>query len=274
MFACIHEKTLPAWYELGFTEKGKSLLVSVSPSSYQSLISRISADLPVVAPLREEFGLPAFVPPTVEHWGFGPIVQRAPEIQPEWVTWQCPLPQFVPSTPKGRRDLEAEVDWPKLWSVAATLHILFAALYGIKDKGSCPKAQLLECALTPGHGLGQCGIWVGVSPALRRWLSQQPQGTAHPILGAVMQTAYKQMYGLKKLSAHDQRTIYALTQQPGVIMFQTIGDACDLGSGGRWELDQAEGYLLSPHNVDSPLQQLTLLMGAAAMYQLARHDGF
>lgn len=58
----------------------------------------------------------------------------------------------------------------------------------------------------------------------------------------------------------------------GGFVLQTIGNACDISPHDWWERMEGHGHELVPHNVDHPMQQLSLLAGLAALVDLARKD--
>lgn len=268
MFRCSIKKSLPTWYELGITADGTSLILSVAPGAFSDLKRRLVPTLPVIQAILSEFKFQAFIPPAEASWGFGPVFQSAPAQYPEWITWQCPLPQLT------RKNISV-VNWPAAYAVSVSLALTCNALYITDDKSGCDRSQLLECDLGIGKAMGTWNLSVGISPDLCRWLANQPHNAHHPAITNVMHNAYGHIYGDTKLDKYTKQKIWALTRQPKWINFHTEGDACGLDPCSAMA-EQAidRGYYLSPHNVDSPLQQLVLLAGVAALYQQARQDGF
>lgn len=88
-----------------------------------------------------------------------------------------------------------------------------------------------------------------------------------------MQDVYTYMRG-GKLWPFIQREFRVLLRRPKWVNFSCPGNACGLDPEDYYEKSLDWGYQLVPHNVDSPLQQLTLLAGVAMLYQLARQEGF
>ena len=58
------------------------------------------------------------------------------------------------------------------------------------------------------------------------------------------------------------------------LFLRVPGDACEIGVDGSGVPWGDEGVGMPSHNVDTPIQQLTLLTGIAAFHDMARQAGF
>lgn len=259
-FNCGLKLRLPAWYELGIADEGRRLVVSLGPTAYAVIQEHLTGRYQWITRFKEQFRLPAFVPPTESAWGFGAVCVSQSARREGWKAWEIELPAVAP-----------EQQWTAFRAITASLASLFMCLWLVEDRGDCSAPQLLECELLVGEGMGGSGIWAGTSPTLCRWLAQQPHESYHPGISAAMRCAFQQLSGKEPLG---QSRIHALMRQPKWVNFNCVGNACGLDPDGYENRDLDKGYMLLPHNVDSPIQQLTLLVGLAALHHYARADGF
>ena len=58
----------------------------------------------------------------------------------------------------------------------------------------------------------------------------------------------------------------------GRFYLRTIGNACDISTLDGEHRQPGEGHELGCHNLDTPIQQLSLLAGLATMHELAQKN--
>jgi len=63
-----------------------------------------------------------------------------------------------------------------------------------------------------------------------------------------------------------------LGEENGAFFLETLGNACDVSTTDWWHRREGEGHDLDCHNLDSPIQQMSLLAGLAKMHDLASAD--
>jgi hypothetical protein len=84
-----------------------------------------------------------------------------------------------------------------------------------------------------------------------------------------MQLTYQTIFDSNQYKEYDFRA--SIDHDDGWINISCPGDACDINpSNGR--VEKGLGYEFSSHNVDTPAQQLTLLVGLAALHDKARRE--
>ena len=109
-----------------------------------------------------------------------------------------------------------------------------------------------------------------VCPPLCVWLSQQEHDSDSLEIVEAMKKVFWHMSSRPDPDSFDYVRFRAWMRQPKWINLDCPGNACGLDPDDYGNLSLERGYGLAPHNVDTPIQQLTLLSGLAALCQLAR----
>lgn len=250
---------IPACYDL--TLEGTTLLFHVHPRGAEVLKQVLNGPVPLVSVLREELSLPKFIPPTEEQWGFGKILTCRQSALSGWILYQCPLPVVLGP------QIGDEANWQEAFAVSATLQVLFRALVlevleGERDS-LLPQLLFIDGMVARG-GMHGGSLHATLCPPLCTWLSQQEDNSECPEIVEAMKRVFEHMSG------REESEFRAWLRQPKWINLSCPGDACGLDPDGYNDLSLERGYTLSPHNVDTPIQQFTLLSGLAVLCQLAR----
>lgn len=113
-------------------------------------------------------------------------------------------------------------------------------------------------------------FWGDFSFLLVNWLKTiKETDSVLPLVRNAAMDAYSKMDGRKPdvFNEYHFRTIL----QKGRLIMDCPGDACGVYPN-EW-VEEDNGYKFACHNVDSPMQQLTLLAGLAALHDEARKAG-
>lgn len=239
-------------------------MINVRQEAHQYISDLLSKPkVPLVNLLRSDFSLPAFIPPPNDELGFGPVLSRVEESRPGWVTWRCAMPACKK---------KFEIDWNRLYAISATLNVLTTSLSIFDGKTEEVKPQLICVRITTMHGPHGGSLSADLSKALLPWLSSQPDNSRNIDIQTTMRNTYERLSKYKVPSLSFGR-FDAMMRQPHWVNLSCPGDACGLDPEDYYTRD-GRGYKLLPHNVDSPVQQLTLLMGLAVMHDQARKAGY
>lgn len=265
MYQCVHEGQQPCSYELSLLKERPGIIVSVSPNALLKLESELSTSSTMVQSLQSRGVSSEFVPPSSSAWGFSEVLVPADCPYSNWSAWSCSWPHAL--------DLSSR-DCTSLREIAFTLVILFESLMFI-DETESNRFQLLECQLdSGGDSLGRWGLWAGVSAPMVQWLLTFPVETVHQQATDGMLAAWRHMTG--DTDCLETSLTCAKNNHPGAVLLRCPGNACDLAVDGnevgriRQNCERDVGYVLTPHNMDAPVQQLTLLTGLACLYEQAR----
>ncbi len=271
----LFDKTwVPAWYEIGVRDAG-TLLLHAHRKTLAAAEALPWATAPGPAHMAKTWGLEPFTPPREGNCGFGETLVLAASDRPEWVTWEVPLPKI-------RASLGEFEEWPKsrILSLRATLDFIFRNVFfcvhydGLNT--NWPEGQLLVvegvCLPDPGPdslgGASSGSLSASITPDVCRWLAAQPHDEhCQPIVDAM-----RAADGFMWEGRDSGYRFGAWCRQPKWLNLSVPGNACGLDPDGYNQANDDSGYELVPHNVDSTLQQLTLLVGLAKLHDLVRAD--
>lgn len=126
--------------------------------------------------------------------------------------------------------------------------------------------QLLTAQILSSLDNWRSGVYGEFSPTLAKWLRSLGQYTEIPEVSTAMMAAHERICHDKP----EKSSFRAMVLHPnGYYVADCPGQACGVLTSGH-DLDLDEGYEFSCHNVDSPIQSLTLLAGLAALSDTAR----
>lgn len=250
---------VPGWYDLSFP--GNTLLLNSHPAASEWVCGRLTTSFPRAQSLQSLLDLPQFIGAGEETWGFGPVITKTSE-GTSWPTWECPLPTIQSSDPEG--------GWDKAYAVSTTLGLLFDTLDFVEAETNHPKPQLLTInGLTVNKDSPQvAALGISLSPEMCHWLTGKASSELQEIDQA-MSSAYKHM--LKSSVSISEKRFQARFSEAGMLHLYGEGNSCSLDPSSS--LFPGEGYELVTHNCYTPVQQLTLLVGIAKLYEIARREG-
>lgn len=258
----------PAVYDLKVGGQSQSLVIAVHQEVLDYTTATLSKPgIPMIDSLREELSLPAFIRPIEgECWGFGPIIGSLPTMRDDHALLRCPLPVV------SKAGDFKKANWEAAYATSATLNVLFTLLSLDEVEISDQEFhQLISVNLLTRKGTHGGSLSVTLAKALLPWIKSQPIDINHRNIARVMKAAHEQLIGLQPL--FDLRDFAVVTRESNQVHLSVPGDACGLDPTD-FLFEEDKGYRLSPHNVDNPVQQLTLLMGIAAICEAARKAGY
>ncbi len=248
----LHMQDAPAWYDLSPSNDG--IIISVHPAEYDDLMTLLRTTSAQDFVGDQKVG--PFISPDERAWGFGSTIVTGALDERGWRTINCEFPKPV-------RD---EFPWERLYTVSFTLQLVFDHLNAGGNKTAESRRQCFSVALFTGREAWGGGIGAKLSPSTVRWLRSIDQPVIDRI-NADMARLGQRLFG-PKFARKDEFQVWL--RSDGIPIFNCPGDACDLSPTGD---NYDPGCELSPHNTDTPMQQLTLLAGLAALCQEARKAG-
>lgn len=280
---------VPCWYELSWREKESAIILRIHKDIVES-IKPIPQDSPMAIGLMEEFSFASFAGNLNQDFGFESVF-RFQEEQDDFVEFfiKIPVVRRKTDTPCDRCDgsgkdafledreclscdgsgKEHIYDWKPAFAISASFTLLSRILEFPEEDTSAPLPQLLTVTTMTGkhmHG-GSLGGTYGI--AFCKWLRHLGARTNVPEVVQAMKVAYDRMVGIKEFDEH-YFTAY-IANENGWLNIDCPGDACGLNPS-HGSIREERGYEFSCHNVDSPMQQITLLVGLAALHDKARKE--
>lgn len=290
---------VPCVYDLRWNAPKRTIEILCHKQLWSFLLTAIKPDSPIVEGLSREFSFQQFSlgPKT---FGFDDAWQVGKDEESAWSrTLFAKLPRVRVHTKKPCSECEGtglrgdlypagekciwchgsgradEMRWNLAYAHSATLTVFFqvAEMFYYDQKGSpaltAPLVQLItvETSTRRGnYGGALCGRYAAL---VRAELAREPKHTRSDEMELAMREAYDRMVGLR---AFDKNSFQAsLPYGNGWLNVDCPGQACCLHPNHNADINyQGSGYEFSCHNTDTPVQQLTLLAGLAALNMLCR----
>lgn len=289
----ITEVNLPCWFELSWDEKDRQIILRVH-EWLATTLTKVKADSPIVKAMIENFSFPNFSSEIDRGngWGFESSFGFGGS-EGEFFSFRIPLPKIFTYGDlrcqycsgdgedrnfRGRKcgscdgtGRNTQFDWRRAYAVSATFSLFtLCSRYPDQIIGHAGLPQLLTFQTITDHGQHGGSLDGEFSILLCEWLSRHQPDTPIVEVEKAMKIAYGSMFRLRDYNKHDFR---ATQRGSGIIHARCPGDACEIHpSYPCSEPLRGEGGAFTCHNVDSPLQQLTLVAGLAALHDKARKE--
>lgn len=245
------------WYRLTFIPDGCQFALDVR----EDVAELLGRDL-----LRESFEMTGYlafmVPPGHPGWGIGRRFLPAVSKRKGWVRWAGTLPKAAIKSDEG---------WEALYEISLSLGTALSALtYRCSEQLSVGTPQ--QAMYIPGLGCRRDIPYGGSSfgarffPAFHEWLITQDLESLARELSRNMALADSRMAGRKVEPSGGFIGVGA--NFDGMFLHLRGGGNCacmsvDMSHGPP---EAGKGYELTPHNMDSPVHQLTMLAGIATLW--------
>jgi hypothetical protein len=277
MKVLIYDKHIPCWFELSW------LPTVPFRRKTPTIILRIHNDLQAIFPTG----------------GIVPVVQEGLDFLPEkgalvksvegFTNFLVPLPTVKKTTGllceecdgTGKRfengdcfscdgsGQGVELDFTEINGICRELaHLTTSLRYPPDQDVHTNLPQLLSVKTMFEQGMDGAALCGEYSVPFVNWLSSFGDGRMELTeMVRAMKVAYTHMAG-RVYSDFDFQAV--IENNKGWLNVSCPGDRCGLHPGSSHGWNRGEGYEFSSHNVDSPIQQLTLLAGLAALSDKVR----
>ena len=162
----------------------------------------------------------------------------------------------------------------RAYAICASLCLLFefASLrFEKKYKTECDFSQLVSIETVIRHGFHGASLGGVYSIPLAKFLASFEPNTEICEMTKAMTVAHKKMF--RKLDRFDRCSTWAkVAYKNGWLNVGCEGDACGLHPADGSGPEKDVGYKFSSHNVDTPMQQIILIAGLAALCDKARKE--
>jgi hypothetical protein len=283
---------LPCWYELSWRE---ILSPSIILRVHKDFIGEIKErkidfeNAPIIMGLKMEFGFENFIGNFDKDFGFDGAFMRKGETG-GFVEFVIPIPKVKKEggqcnscggSGENEELLHGECltcsgsgkkyayDWKTAYGISASLNVFFTLASFPEKETQAEFPQLMTISVATRKGMyggslsGECSI------PFAKWAEKFYCGERNfaPEVLEAMESSYHHMFGLSDFDIN----IFQAYMSNGFLYTSCPGDACGLHATSQ-RLQKNEGYKFSCHNVDTPMQQITLLAGLAALHDKARKE--
>ncbi len=295
-FFFIERENMPCQYELSWDEKTPAIVIRMHRDFIEGC--SVSSEAPLISHFLAEFGFSVFDCFKAnlfgeQIFGFDGAFQKVGE-KKDFIIFEARIPQVEKQLneachecdgSKQDKSLEGEkclyckgtgremvMDWRSVYAISATFTVFFALAslrHCKKDKTSCAFPQLITVETITEkkqHGGSLDGVY---SIPLAGFLSSLGPNTEIAEMTEAMVGAWGKMFG--EIDKYQRYSFWAkVAYKNGWLNVSCPGDACGLHPADSMGPTLGEGYKFSCHNVDSPMQQISLLAGLAALCDKAR----
>ncbi len=277
----LHEN-IPCWYELSYQEIPPSLILRIHKEFIAS--KNVSfKDAQIVKHFKKEFNPPDFQEDFSKDIGFGGVFKYKGE-KDNFIEYQIGIPQVKKLTGKKCKECggtgyreevdmdclycdngkEWTMDWSEVNKISATFTVLTSWLMYPEIDTTCPYPQLMTLQTTTQNGMHGGSLNGDCSIPFRTYLESLGEIQLSEVVEAT-KSAYKKMMMWREFHEYDFNAYLS----KGRFVINCPGDACGLHPSD-WYSFKNEGFEFSCHNVDSAVQQLTLIVGLAKLCDMAR----
>lgn len=283
-------ENIPCWYELSWRKTKPAIILRVHKDFIKNTDS-IRDEVPIVVSLKEEFKFASFVGNFDGNFGFDNAFIRRGEKE-EFVEFVVEIPRIKDYTGKCKRcngtgedkelsmhcihcggeGKEYEFNWKLAYTISANFTVFSTFLRFPEKETSSSLIQLMTVQTITQQSSHGGSLGGDFSVPLCSWMDSLREKEESDIVEMVeaMQTVYRVMFGrLKPYRKWDFRAWVAY--EGGWLNTSCPGDACGLHPQHMGP-EKGQGYQFECHNVDNPMQQLTLIASLAALHDKARKE--
>jgi hypothetical protein len=280
---------IPRWFTLSADPKKGFPIVVI----YNDVLDQIKQPRDyVVEDARKKFKFSEEEFPFFEidsgFYGFGKGIQQV-DSNEETTTFRLNLPVVIRHVRKPCPDCKGEKQnefgtscshcsgsglmtihsWKPSYALAFSVQLLLLQLqWEPKRKVELKEKQLLSVGLvTDKSPLNGGSVYSTFSPALIDFLRKQNLDTKFPnLVDPMIRTHFHMWRKFGRKTAMDTHGFNAYQPLPGNLILGVPGNACDLcQSPYVQEIEEGMGAEFTPHNMDSQIQQFSILTGLAAL---------
>lgn len=283
------EEDFPCWYELSWQEKKPAIILRIhedfikdfKPTSESSVLVRHFMEefkfTDFAGNLNSDFGFNKALKFVKEKNDFSEFLIELPVVRKK-ASKTCSLcngsgessfleENCLSCNGSGKQDT---YNWQPTDEISASLSMLLSKLklFERKTSASFPQLLTVQTVTQRSQNGGALGGTYGVS--LCKWLRSLEVGIPLSEVVQAIKTAYSHMFA--GLRGSDENNLKAyLNTEAGSLIINCPGNSCGLHPSD-WCIEEGQGYHFSSHNVDTSMQQLTLLSGLAALHDKARKE--
>ena len=280
----IMTEVLPCWYELSFLEKHKTLVFKINQDFIKEL-PKLTAKNRYVKAFMDEFKFDNFGGSFDCNLGFEGAFQRAGGNK-DFVEFVIDMPKVRRETGEickkcsGREDevrfcfdcsgtgKVIEYNYKAAYAISASFTLLLGLAEYPEKRTRAKEPQLLTVTTITDRGNHGGSLQGNYGIVFCNWLDEQKPNHELKEVKASMAKAYSEMMG--EISRLDPHGFLAYMQDKGRVTLKVPGDASDLFVEANTIIENNRGREFYSHNIDTPVQQITLLVGLAKLCDLAR----
>jgi len=285
---------IPCWYELSFRKEESAILLKIH-KDFVADAEPIKETAPIVAGFMDDFKFSKFSGSLDGNIGFDNCFIFG-GVKEDFAEFSVNIPLIKKYSGKKCEDCKGSgkdrlrddeclrcggtgkewfYDWKLAFTVSASFTTIFCWMRFPKKETSSRFPQLMTVFTITEDDMHGGSLGGEYSVELCNWMRSlyQQRGKEYELVEMVeaMKIAEKEMLG--KINKFNEYHIWArIESESGWLNVSCPGDACGLHPGNSFGPKEGRGYEFACHNVDNPMQQITLLAGLAALHDKARRE--
>ncbi len=242
---------VPAYYELGLSQNGQAVQIRVHPDALRVLQDVPWETAPLVTDAASKEGL-TFTKPHKGDCGFENAFKLVASNRPVWIVWEFKLPKI--------KSDEYKTIYALRLTIYAFLSVCLRDPIFATGWDEPQLINILAFETLPG-GRGNGGLGACLSEPADSCLRDESNHVHFPQIAEAMKVAYKFMMD----GGEGRNGIFRTYFENEWSNLTTSGDGTYIN--GEVRFGECE---IGPHNVDSAVQQLSLLCGLTALHDFIR----
>ena len=295
-FKWIIKENIPCRYELSWLGEKVSIILRVH-KDFVKTTRVIPDDAPIAKNFMEKFKFSKFTGDLKKSFGFDDAFVFRGE-NGDFFEFFVPVPEVKKDTGKKCSNCDGTgidaimkefdenrkcgfcdgtgkdhfFDWRPAQAVSASFNVFFSLARYPDSETSSPLPQLMVIDVVTDHDLHGGSLGGEFSIPFYQWLKSFDEGTKLPDVIEAMQKAQKKMFG--KVNKYESFGFRAYMLRKGGIALDVPGNACGIYNPPDYNDDPSRktGCKFECHNVDTPMQQLALLVGLSVLHDNARKE--
>lgn len=246
----------PEWHYL--ETDGTHIDIVIDREVFLKMVAELKSDAPIIVSSPAlKLGSTFVMPKENANWGFGERLIFIDNSQ-NWLRYRIHLVKIIGDPNRSKIATE----------IQCSLNLIFTLLYLFGNESKRNTQQIGEIqGFSTVEEFGHSAFAAMFSPLATKLFFANPKKVLADIRPA-MKDAYEIMYPLDRIN--DSYSL-RVSSDNGYPLFVVPGNCACLGvSCPPSQPDLDDGFEMSPHNFDTVLQQLTMLVGIAKLWQNLR----
>lgn len=289
-------ENIPCWYELSWLAEPPTIVLRLH-RDFIAVAKIMSPEAFIVQKFMKEFRFTNWNGDFTRNWGFEDAFVRQGE-KDEFVEFWVSIPKVKWRTAEpcehcngsGKNPLFEDedekcfscdgsgkaytMDWKTAYAISASFTVFSNLADHPEQETRAAVPQLLTVRTITrqeSHGGSLGGEY---SVPLARWMASLGDGTKMTEMVEAMKAAHYRLFDDEKFDLHRSSFRASIDYEDGWLNVSCPGEACGLNPehGEDIAMREKRGYKFDCHNVDTPMQQLTLLAGLVALHDRARRE--
>lgn len=250
-------------YKLNYQRENKALIIRTNPKVFNEAVKLFGTINQSYIEYFSQLCGP-FTPPYGLKYGYSDAFEI--HSHKNWIEFRAQLPGLTKKSENALFSDEFKANNLKARAILGSMSVLLNTVLMVAHENlPCqPGEQMISfpvimCEPVPSG----CGLRCELHPNLIKYVTKMRPSEIEKVT-QIMRKAERYMFPMRTY----YHSCQLIVQNDNRVHLSVTGDACGLDPDSSFAIP--DNYFLTPHNVDSPLQALTLIVGLAELEKIAR----